>query len=151
MTRLNRDLLSGLVFIAVGTAGLVIGNDYAMGTAFRMGPGYFPRVLCAVLVVLGVVIAVLGLIKGGEAPDKLHFKPLVLVTLATAAFAVLITTAGLLPASLAIVLLGAMGGPEFRIVEALILAAVLAAGAVGLFIFGLGMPLAIVANPFPMH
>ena len=114
MTRLNRDVLSGAIFLAIGVAGLYIGWDYRMGTPFRMGPGYFPRLLCMALVALGVIIAVLGLIRGGEAPGRLHWRPLVLITIATMAFALLISTAGLLPAAIAIVLIGALGGPEFR-------------------------------------
>ena len=44
MTRLfNRDVLSGLVFVVIGAAALWIGRDYAMGTPFRMGPGYLDR------------------------------------------------------------------------------------------------------------
>ena len=147
MTRLNRDVLSGLVFVAIGAAGLWIGRDYALGTPFRMGPGYFPRMLCAILVGIGLFVAVKGLIVKGEAPDGLHWRPLLLITLAVVGFAGLITTAGLAPAALAVVLLGAAGGPEFRMLEAAILAVLLAGAAVALFIFGLGMPLAIFNMP----
>ena len=147
MTRLNRDVLSGLVFVVIGAAGLWLGWDYAMGTPFRMGPGYFPRLLCAILVVIGLVVAIKGLIVKGLAPDSLNWKPLALITASTIAFAALITTAGLAPAAFAVVLLGAAGGPEFRVVEALTLAVILTCGAVALFIVGLGMPLAIVNVP----
>ena len=149
MTRLfNRDVLSGLVFVVIGAAALWIGRDYAMGTPFRMGPGYFPRLLCGLLILIGIIVAVRGMIAGGEWPERLHFKPLALISLGTVAFAGLITTAGLAPAVLAVVLIGAMGGPEFRLIEALILAVLLAGGAVALFILGLGMPLTIFALPF---
>src|SRR5262245_42203593 len=144
MSVLNKDVLSGALFIATGLAGLYIGWDYTVGTAFRMGPGYFPRVLCGLLVVLGTVIAIKGLLAGGEQPERLHFRPLIMVTMAVLAFAGLISTFGLLPAAAAVVLLGAIGGPEFRWLEGVLLAVVLSAGAIGLFKYGLNMTMPII-------
>ena len=143
MSRLNQDFLSGLLFIAVGAAGLWWGNEYALGTAFRMGPGYFPRLLCWSLVLIGAVIAGKGLIAGGDMPERLHWRPLLLITFSVLAFAGLITTAGLLPAAVAVVFIGALGGPEFRWHEGVILAAVLSAGAIALFKYGLNMTMPI--------
>lgn len=143
MSRLNQDFLSGLLFIAVGAAGLWIGYDYAVGTAFRMGPGYFPRLLCWCLILLGLWISIKGLVAGGEMPERLHWRPLVLLTLAVLAFAALITTAGLLPAAAAVVFLGAAGGPEFRWIEGVALAVVLSAAAIALFKYGLNMTMPI--------
>ena len=45
----NKNFLSGLFFIGVGGLGLFMAQDYPMGSALRMGPGYFPIVLSAVL------------------------------------------------------------------------------------------------------
>ena len=102
MSVLNKDVLSGAFFVLVGGAGLWLGNDYAMGTAFRMGPGYFPRVLCGMLVAIGFIVAAKGVIAGGEQPEGLHWKPMILITVAVLAFAGLITTLGLLPAAAAV-------------------------------------------------
>jgi putative tricarboxylic transport membrane protein len=148
VTRLNKDVIAGALFIVCGAAGLWIGKDYAIGTAFRMGPGYFPRVLCGLLVLLGVFIAGKGLVRGGESPEGLHWRPLFLITLAVIAFATLISTAGLLPAAAAVVFIGALGGPEFRIGEGLLLAALLTIAAVALFKFGLKMTMPIIDIPF---
>ena len=144
MSRLNKDVLSGALFIVVGAVGLWIGQDYAMGTPFRMGPGYFPRLLCWSLVIVGSLILLKGAIAGGEMPEKLHWRPVVMITLAVLAFAGLIATAGLLPAAAAVVFLGALGGPEFRWIEGVILAAVLSAAAIALFKYGLSMTMPII-------
>lgn len=143
MSVLNKDVLSGSLFILVGAAGLYLGADYAVGTAFRMGPGYFPRVLCGLLVAIGLVIAVKGLIVGGEKPEGLHMRPLILVSVAVLAFAASIVNFGLLPAALAVVFIGAMGGPEFRVVEGVLLAVFLTAAAIGVFKYGLNMTMPI--------
>ena len=136
----NKDVLAGAFFIAVGIAGAIIGWSYPMGTPLRMGAGYFPRLLCWLLVGLGALIAVKGMLGGGSLPDRLHVRPLVCISAALVAFALLLSTAGIVVAVLAVVLIGAVGGPEFRSVEAVPLAIVLAAAAVGLFVFALGMP-----------
>ena len=40
-----QDLYSGLLFIAIGAATVLIAVNYQVGQAERMGPGYFPRAL----------------------------------------------------------------------------------------------------------
>lgn len=147
MTLFNKDVLSGTLFVVVGAAGLWLGQDYAVGTAFRMGPGYFPRVLCGLLVLIGVIVALKGFLIGGEKAEGLHLWPTFMVTLAVVAFGGLIGTVGLLPAVLAVVFLGALGGPEFRLHEGILLAIVLTAAAIGIFKYGLSMTMPIIDLP----
>jgi Tripartite tricarboxylate transporter TctB family len=139
--RLNRDIVAGLMFVAWGAAGLVIGRDYPVGTALRMGPGYVPRLLCWGLVLTGLALAAKGAFAGGEALARWHLRPLVLVSAAILAFAALIVPAGLVPAALAVVVMGALAGPEFRLGEVAALAIVLAAAATALFVHALKLPL----------
>jgi putative tricarboxylic transport membrane protein len=141
--RINQDFVAGLMFAGWGIAGLWVGRDYAMGSALRMGPGYMPRLLCWGLLILGVIIAVKGAMMTGERLDRWHWRPLAVVSLAVLAFAFLLEPAGLLVATFAIVVIGALGGPEFKLTEALILAAGLAVGAVAIFVYALKLPLPI--------
>ena len=53
VVRSPKDLVAGLMFIAVGIAAIVIASNYTLGTAARMGPGYFPRILGILMIVLG--------------------------------------------------------------------------------------------------
>lgn len=134
---LNRDLVAGLMFVTFGAAGLWIASEYPRGSALRMGPGYMPVMLCWGLLLLGGVIAIKGVVSAGATLTAWHLRPLILVLTAVLAFALLIEPTGLAVATLAIVFIGAAGGPEFRWREALALALGLAAGAVGLFVYGL--------------
>ncbi|HEY7675371.1 MAG TPA: tripartite tricarboxylate transporter TctB family protein [Burkholderiales bacterium] len=52
----GKDFWAGLMFIAFGVAFMAVAQDYAMGTAVRMGPAYFPTVLGGMLAVLGAAI-----------------------------------------------------------------------------------------------
>ena len=49
----TQDLATGLMFLAVGIAGLVIGWNYPMGTAQRPDTGVLPRILSWCLVGTG--------------------------------------------------------------------------------------------------
>ena len=53
IVRHPKDFAAGLMFIAFGLAALIIGSDYPLGAAARMGPGYFPRTLGILLITLG--------------------------------------------------------------------------------------------------
>ena len=141
--RINQDFVSGLMFAGWGIAGLWIGRDYPIGSALRMGPGYVPRLLCWALIALGAIIAIKGAMVVGEKIERWHWRPLIVVSIAVLAFAFLLEPGGLLAATLAIVVIGAFGGPEFRLVESLVLAAGLAVGAIVIFVYGLKLPMPI--------
>ena len=51
--RSPRDLFAGALFVSFGLCAVLVGRDYPMGTALRMGAGYFPFVLGALLLLLG--------------------------------------------------------------------------------------------------
>ena len=66
-----KDFLAGLMFIAFGAAAAGLAQNYNMGTAARMGPGYFPTVLGGVLAVLGVIILMESFVVEGEGPKNI--------------------------------------------------------------------------------
>ncbi|MBV5331034.1 tripartite tricarboxylate transporter TctB family protein, partial [bacterium] len=55
-----KDFFAGLLFMAFGLAALVLSGDYTIGTAARMGAGYFPRVLGILLLGMGALLALRG-------------------------------------------------------------------------------------------
>lgn len=52
------DLMAGVTFVVLGLAFAVGGSRYDVGTALRMGSGYVPIALGAILTILGLVIVV---------------------------------------------------------------------------------------------
>ena len=143
MTRVfaRQDVLGGLLLVAFGAAGLALGASLDMGTARRMGPGYFPTILSWSLIVLGGAIAVRGALKNGIPATRVRWRSVVLVTLAAVIYGYLIDRVGLIAATIAVVVLGAYAGRDARPIEVAALAVILAASAVGLFVYGLGQPL----------
>jgi hypothetical protein len=130
-----------VIFVAIGTAFLVLAQEYRMGTAARMGPGLFPALLGGLLAIMGLTLAVPALIREGEGFSGLHFRPLLTILAAIAVFALLLQPAGFVIAVLALVVIGGFADPDLRLVESVGLAVLLAAFSVGVFVLLLGLPL----------
>ena len=136
----NKNFMSGLFFIGVGALGIFMAQDYPMGTALRMGPGYFPIVLSGMLILFGIYCLVQGLLKPEPLPGNWSVRALVILPIATVIFGLLMEHAGFIPALLALVLISAYAGSEFKIMEVVLLAIGLTIGSWALFIWGLGLP-----------
>lgn len=137
-----KDFWVGVMFIAFGLAAMVIAlNNYQMGTAVRMGPGYLPTVLAGFLAVLGLVVLLGSLAIRGPRVPEFHFRPLLLILAGCVAYGYLMKSFGLVLATTALVVIGALGGHEFRWKEVAVLGVVLIGFSVLVFVKGLGLPL----------
>jgi hypothetical protein len=136
-----RDFWAGLMFIAFGVFFLVVAQmNYQMGTAVRMGPGYFPSVLGGILAVLGAIVLFDSFVLTGTPVPKFHFRPLLFILASSLAFAYLLKPLGLVLASVCLIFISAFGGHEFKWKEVAILSAVLVVFAVVVFVKGLTLP-----------
>lgn len=136
-----QDFWSGAIFIAVGLATILIGSDYAMGSAGRMGPGYFPTVLGGILAIIGAISVARSLLRPGQPIGRIAIKNAILITGATVLFGVLVRTAGLVAAIVVLVLCGSLASAKFRFGPYALLALALAAGSVLVFVKALGLPM----------
>ena len=145
--RNNRDFIAGLLFIAMGAIAVVVAAcDYPMGTAMRMGPAYFPAVLGGTLILLGTWVAARGLRSGEKVKGEWGAKPLLLIALAIVSFGFLMSKLGLVPALVAVFIVSAAAGREFRWKEVLILAAVMSAFAAVVLLYVLKIPYPLVGG-----
>jgi hypothetical protein len=138
--RPGKDFFAGLLYIAFGSAAVAIGRGYALGTAARMGPGYFPVLVGAVLVIVGLVVAARGVLAKSERLQRLMIAPLALVLAAVLLFAVTIEKLGLVVAVLAVVVVGYLANARWRPLELVLLAGLLTAASVLIFYYGLKLP-----------
>jgi hypothetical protein len=138
--RNNKDFFAGLMFIVIGTGAVFIARDYPIGSATRMGPGYFPVALGGLLFLFGVYIMVQGVIKKVKMEGTWSMKAWIILPISTVIFGYLMDHGGFVPALLALVFISAAAGNEFKFREVLIMALLLTVGSVGLFIYALEMP-----------
>jgi len=139
--RHQKDFWSGLMFLVIGLAFAGFAQQYALGSAQRMGPGYFPTVLGALLAILGLVIAIRGVTREGPDGDieRFHFGPLAIILGAVALFGFLLRPAGLVAALVVLIGVSAYASHEFRMREVIPLALFLVLLVLAVFIWGLGM------------
>jgi hypothetical protein len=143
-----KDFWSGLIFVLFGLAAILIGQDYMMGTAGRMGPAYFPTILGSLLTIIGLIAIVRSMLTAGVALEKFAVREVSLIIAATLLFGVLVRGAGLVVAVVALVLLSAYASKKFRLLPSVLLAAGSAAFSVLVFIVGLGLPMPIIGPWF---
>jgi hypothetical protein len=143
---LRKDVLSGLLFMGFAVLGFYLSRDYSIGTAVRMGTGYVPRLLCWILLGLGAVI----LFQGLRAADRLRedeparlVRVALLVPSSLLAFAFTIDRLGVVVATFLLVGIGSLAGRDLRAWEVAAVAVVLTAMTIGIFIWGLGLPISI--------
>ncbi|MEI8189143.1 MAG: tripartite tricarboxylate transporter TctB family protein [candidate division NC10 bacterium] len=141
LIRNPKDFYAGLLFVVFGLVTLVIAGSYPMGTASRMGPGYFPRILGILLLGLGAPLSLCGFRSGGEAMSRWHWRPLLIILLSVLVWGLAVQWLGLVIACLALVFISSLASDEFGWREALMSSAIQAVSMVAVFIYGLGVPL----------
>jgi hypothetical protein len=132
-----KDFWAGVLFILVGFAAIIIGSRYNLGSAARMGPGYFPRVLGMLLILLGGVIALRGMRLQGPPIPAFKWRPTLIVLGSVVIFGLIVTTVGMAISVVILIVLSSAASPEFRPKEAVIAGLLLAVLAVGVFVVGL--------------
>ena len=113
------------------------------GTAGAMEAGFYPRLVCALTIALGCLTVLSGVLQKGELPEEWHWWPLVMVSASAVAFAALLDVAGFAITLFAVALLASLAGRLLNLWRAAVLAGVLVAMNIALFIFALGLPLRI--------
>jgi hypothetical protein len=137
----SKDFLAGTLYMAFGLLGLWLGRTLEIGTASAMEAGYFPRLVCTLLVILGAALAVTALLRPGEAPERGTWRPFVFVTLSCLAFALLLRPLGLVLTLAISTVLARFAGGNLRPLALLLLCLILIVANVGIFVLALKIPI----------
>ncbi|MGE5712591.1 MAG: tripartite tricarboxylate transporter TctB family protein [Betaproteobacteria bacterium] len=147
--RSPKDFGAGLLYAGFGAAAILMALDYGMGSASRMGAGYFPTALGVLLMVIGIVSLVRSFVSAGAPIGTIAWKPAALVTSSTFLFGLLLRPAGLVPALVVLILVSAFASSRFRLQwRALGLMAALIAFCALVFVKGLGLPVPLLGRWF---
>ncbi|WP_420962376.1 tripartite tricarboxylate transporter TctB family protein [Brucella sp. IR073] len=135
-----RDGLCATIFIALGAFFAMQALGLELGTAFRMGPGYFPLVLSGLLIVLGLVILVQATQYKAEPIGPLAWRGMLFILPAPIIFGLTIRGLGFVPAVFLTGLIAAFASNRMKPGFALILVAGLTLFSVIVFSYALGLP-----------
>lgn len=147
--KINADLAAGLLFAAFG-AWFCAASFFGLkiGTAFRMGPGFFPTIVGGLLLLVGLIIALNGWRTSGGRVDwgSVPWRAVVLIPIGLVVFGFVMRPLGLLPALLVLSFLAALSVKSLSLVHAALLSVAVTAVCVCVFSFALGINLPLLGD-----
>ena len=143
--RNQKDFWSAVMFVIFGLLFIFWSTDYQFGTAQRMGPGYFPTVLGALLVVLGMFVGWPAVKPHAEETivEPIGWRGLTVILGAVILYGVLLPRVGFVISMAVLVILSAMASREFTWKAALLSTIVLGVGSYIVFVKGLDLQFAV--------
>jgi Tripartite tricarboxylate transporter TctB family len=136
-----QDYFGGIALMALALFALWASSDLQGMRGFSFGAGTAPRMFGILMLLLGVGVAIMGLVFDGPTLAKYHWRGPLFVTLSIVAFAGAIRPLGLVISAFAAFMIAALGTPETRWKETIIVGICLTAGCSLLFPYALGLPL----------
>lgn len=139
--RSQQDFWSGVMFVVIGGVFAVQATSYQMGTAARMGPGYFPFWLGVCLALLGAFVALGALSKKAEETkvDRFDWRIIALVIGSVLLYGALLRPLGLYLSLIVLVVVSSYASHEFSWKVALGNAVFLVVFSYLAFVKGLGL------------
>ena len=136
-----QDFGAAIVIMLIGLAGLYFGADLTMGTAARMGPGYFPRLLSWLIVAIGAFVGLRSLTIDGPQIEAPWLRPILFVCAAIIVYGYMMAWFGLFPTAIVMTLIAAYARPQVNLMETIIFGVGMSLCTVLVFVYGLGQPL----------
>ena len=130
----------GALFIAVGLIFTYESWLLDMGTALRMGPGYFPLLLAFVLVLLGIIVLVQATRVKGEPVGPMAWRGMLLILPAPVVFGLTVQGLGFLPAIFLTALVSSFASLRMKPLAALVLSICVTLFSHVVFSWGLELP-----------
>ncbi|WP_026621156.1 hypothetical protein M728_004877 (plasmid) [Ensifer sp. WSM1721] len=134
------NALCGSILTAVGLFFAWQSFNLELGTAFRMGPGYFPLLLSAVLTLLGIIILVQSARVHGEPMGPIAIRGMFFILPAPIFFGLTVRGLGFVPAIFFTALIACFASHRMRPLWAVALSLALTVFSVAVFSYGLGLP-----------
>ena len=127
--------------MAIALFALWASSDLQGMHGFSFGAGTAPRMFAVLLLGLGAAIALVGILSEGQHLAAYHWRGPLFVSLSILSFAVTIRPLGLVISAFASFMIAALGTPETRWKETIIVGICLTAFCSFLFPYALGLPL----------
>lgn len=137
--RNQRDFGAGIMYMVIGLFFTIVASNYPMGTAAKMGPGYFPFYLGILMFLLGLLVAVkaFGAKAAIESIPKFNWKIMAQITGAVVLYGLLLPRLGFLIAVVVLVFVSASASKEFTWKGTALNAAFLVTFTYSVFVLGL--------------
>jgi putative Ca2+/H+ antiporter (TMEM165/GDT1 family) len=145
----RRDFYAGGLMVLLGLGIALKGSTYRAGTLMHMGPGFLPTALGVILVLVGIAIAIAGVVPAaGEEdqrilPESPQWWAWFCILASPVLFIVFGQYFGMIPATFACVFIAALGDKKATWLGTIVLSTVVTVFGVALFSYFLQVPMPI--------
>lgn len=130
--------LTGIFLVLVACLAFYLSRSLSSFTDVGLGPGFVPRAIALLQLVMGCALVLFGMTRQGEPVEGMRLRPF-LVLASIAFFALSIERLGLVAALSGLILLACAAHPGTRPRDAVLLAAGTSAASVLIFVKALGL------------
>ena len=130
----------GAIFIATGAFFAVQASELGIGSALQMGSGYFPMLLSAILIGLGLILFARALRAEGEPIGPIAARGILLILPAPILFGLTVRGLGFLPSLFLTCFVACFASVRMTVVMALMVSGAVTAFSVVVFSYALGLP-----------
>ncbi len=141
----RKDFWAGVMFIIFGAFFAILGSQYRIGTAAKMGPGYFPALLGVIVILLGIAISAISLTTKeiDRKAIKFGWSSLFLILGAVVLFGLLLRPSGLILSLYILIAISSYASKKFSWKSMLLNATVLILICVAIFAWALKLELSL--------
>jgi hypothetical protein len=136
-----KDFFTGILLLVISAVFAYGLTELNIGTAYRMGPGYFPMLLTGMLTVFALAMVVNGFRTDGDPIGEIPWRGLIIVTLSVVLYGATLRGLGFVLALAASVFLSTFASDRWDGKLAVGVTALLVASCYLIFIKGLGLPI----------
>ena len=134
------NALCGAIFIGIGGFFIYQCLGLDIGTAFKMGPGYFPLLLALILTLLGVVILIQAARVHGEPLGPIALRGMLFILPAPIVFGLTVRGLGFVPSLFITALIACFASHRMKPLTAIALSIAITVFSVAVFSYALGLP-----------
>lgn len=134
------NAICGLTLIALGSFFIYQCLGLDLGTAVRMGPGYFPLILAVILTGLGAIVLVQAMRVAGEPIGPIALRGMMFILPAPVFFGLTVRGLGFVPAVFFAALIAAFASSRMKPLMAVVLATAISLFSMAVFSYALGLP-----------
>lgn len=138
-----QDYAGGMFLIVLAMVGIAGTTMLNFKTTTGVGPGMMPRSTGLIIVALGLIMMINGLFAKGEGLDRWSIRGIIFVLGSALVFGWTIRPLGLIVAGPLAVIISAFADRQTRWLEVIIFALIMTFACIGLFSYGLKLPIPI--------
>lgn len=146
---ISRDLGAGAFLLVIAAIAFSQTLNLSFGSGSSVGPGMMPRSISVLIAAFGALFVIQSLLAKGTAMDRWSIRGPIFVLGAALMFAWTIRPLGVIIAGPLAVMISSMADKDTRLVEIVPYAIILTLACIGLFSYGLRLPMPVMPTSAP--